>query len=54
MAKAFFNHDARGNKKKALEEATMGVVDIGFNAARDALKYVVIPTPSSFPGNGVR
>ncbi|KAK6822971.1 hypothetical protein PG987_014516 [Apiospora arundinis] len=38
MAKAFFSNDASGKKKAALEEATMGVVDIGFDVARDALE----------------
>ncbi|KAK6850286.1 glycoside hydrolase family 18 protein [Apiospora arundinis] len=37
MAKAFFSNDASGNKKEALEKATMGVVDIGFDVAREAL-----------------
>lgn len=43
MNQAFFANDVSGKKKEALEEMTMGIVDIGFDIAREALTYVAAP-----------
>lgn len=43
MSKVFFVNDLSGKKKEALEEATMGFVDIRRVIAREALPYVGAP-----------